>query len=123
MSKQQAQQARATKRAKRVRGKMSGTETKPRISVHRSNEYTYVQAIDDQTGTVVAVSNEKMIANRDGKALKGTKKEKAAAIGKDVAQQLTKKKITEVCFDRGSYKYHGRVAAIAEALRDAKIKV
>lgn len=102
-------------RKKRVRGKMVGTAVKPRVSVTRSNRFIYMQAIDDVAGTTI-------FGLRDT-AQKATKTERAIATAKEFATRLQKENIIEVIFDRGPYKYHGRIKAIAEALREVGIKV
>lgn len=102
-------------RKTRVRANMQGTASKPRVSVARSNRFIYIQAIDDVAGKTVA-------GLRDAQA-KATKTERAATVAKQFAEVLKKQSITTVLFDRGPYKYHGRIKAIAEALRAAGIKV
>lgn len=105
-------------RAARVRSKMHGTAKKPRVSVYRSNEHIAVQAIDDAAGkTLFGVDD------RGTSAAKGTKMERSIAIAAELAKQLQKLKIDQVIFDRGYYKYHGRVKAIAETLREHGVKV
>ena len=102
----------------RVRKIVSGNETKPRLSVFRSNKEIDAQLIDDITGkTLVSVSS------RD-KALKskGTKIEVAALVGKSLAEKATKAGIETVAFDRNGYLYHGRVKALAEGAREAGLK-
>ncbi|MDR1450904.1 MAG: 50S ribosomal protein L18 [Helicobacteraceae bacterium] len=103
-------------RKARVRSRISGGASKPRISVFRSNRYIYAQAIDDALGVTLAAF--------DGKAL-GAKsnKEGAAIAGKEFAKRLKEKKIDEVVFDRNGYLYHGVVAAFADALRENAIKL
>jgi large subunit ribosomal protein L18 len=113
----------AKQRAKRVRGKMSGTAERPRLSVFRSNKFIYVQAIDDAKGVVVAVANELQLAKKNKKALTGTKIERAQEVATVIAAQLKTKKISKVCFDRGSNRFHGRVKAIADTVRAAGIEV
>jgi len=101
-------------RRKRVRRNMAGTSDKPRLSVFRSNMYIYAQLIDDQNSkTLSAVSDKKL--PKEGIAK--TKLEKAASVGELIATDAKKQKITKVVFDRGNYKYHGRVKALAEAAR------
>lgn len=101
-------------RAKRVRARMEGTATKPRLSVFRSNTHISVQAIDDVHGVT-------LVSAHDGSA-SGTKSEKATIVGNKVAEALLSKGITECVFDRGGYLYHGRVKALAEAARTAGLK-
>lgn len=105
------------KRAKRVRAKLQGTEARPRVTVARSNEHIWAQAINDVNGKVLATASDKV-----SKAT-GTKVERAAAVGTALAKELLSKKINLAIFDRGAYKYHGRVAAVANALREAGIQV
>ena len=105
----------------RVRAKIKGTTIRPRVAVYKSNKFTYAQVIDDTTGvTIIAVSD---YAGKKGKPSKGTKTEKATLNGKALAEALKKKGIDSVLFDRGGFKYHGRVKALAESLREAGIKL
>jgi large subunit ribosomal protein L18 len=118
------------KRQKRVRGKIRGTQTMPRLSVHRSNKSIYAQIIDDTKGkTLIYVSGKELPvtkADKDSKdqADKNTssgentaKKDKAYQLGELLAQKALKSKIKKVKFDRGSYRYHGRVKALADGAR------
>lgn len=99
-------------RKTRVRYSTKGTSQRPRLHVFRSNRFMYAQIIDDAKGkTLVAASENQLVK------IKGTKTEKATAIGKLLAEKANKAKITKVVFDRGYYKYHGRVKAVAEAAR------
>ena len=108
-------------RHNRVRAKIAGTSTRPRVAVYKSNKFTYAQVIDDTTGvTIIAVSD---YAGKKAKPTKGTKTEKATLNGKALAEALKKKGIDTVLFDRGGFKYHGRVKALAESLREAGIKL
>lgn len=123
MNKQQQKQQLAKKRAMRVRGKVHGTASRPRVSVHRTNQYVYAQAIDDDKQVTVASSSLKQMKNEKSAKVTGTKVERAAEIGANLASKLKAKKVDAVSFDRGNNRYHGRVKAIAEALREAGIKV
>ena len=108
-------------RHNRVRAKIVGTTVRPRVAVYKSNKFTYAQVIDDTTGvTIIAVSD---YAGKKIKPTKGTKTEKATLNGKALAEALKKKGIDTVLFDRGGFKYHGRVKALAESLREAGIKL
>lgn len=108
------------KRKNRVRINLHGTAARPRLNVLRSNKYFYLQAINDDLGkTIAAVSD----ADKDHQKATGTKTEKAVKIAQDLAQELKKKKIKKLVFDRGQYRYHGRVKAVAEALREAGLKL
>lgn len=100
-----------------VRKKLHGTAKRPRLSVFRSNQHIYLQLIDDDAGlSLVSASS----ATKDNK-YKGTKTEKAAQVADDLFQLMKKKKINTIIFDRGPYKYHGRVKAVADQLRQAGI--
>jgi len=112
----------AEKRKRRVRGKISGTAERPRLTIFRSNKNTYLQVIDDQAGVTLAASNN-LSMNKAGKKLTGTKLEQATQITSDLLKQLKSKKVNALRFDRGSYRYHGRLKAVAETLREAGIEV
>jgi len=103
----------------RVRKIVSGTTDRPRMSVFRSNKQIYVQLVDDLEGkTLLSVSSkEKDIAEKDG-----AKTEKAALVGKLVAQKALAAGITSVVFDRNGYLYHGRVKQLADAAREGGLK-
>ncbi len=105
---------------RRIRKKVSGTVNVPRLSVFRSNKHIYVQLINDIDSTTIisAASSEKEIA--DNTKLK--KSEIAGLVGKKIAERAKEKNITEVVFDRGGYKYHGRVKALAESARKEGLK-
>lgn len=98
-------------RKRRVRTKLRAISNRPRLSVHRSNQNIWAQLIDDDKGVTLASSSNKTLK------LKGTKTEQAVLVGEDIATKALKKKITKVVFDRGAYKYHGRIKALAEAAR------
>lgn len=98
------------RRAQRVRSRIVGTASKPRLSVSRSNMYISVQAIDDITGTTLCSAHDMTLKS-------GTKTERATAVGTKIAEALLSKGIKECVFDRGGYLYHGRVKALAEAAR------
>ena len=106
------------RRHKRVRGKISGTASCPRLSVFRSLSNIYAQVIDDSTGkTLVSASTvEKDFAGNGGN------KEAARKVGQTVAERAVKAGITEVVFDRGGHIYHGRVKELAEGAREGGLK-
>ena len=116
-----SKRSRAELRAKkhmRIRNRLSGTAERPRLAVFRSNNHMYAQIIDDTVGnTLVAAST----VEKEVKAeLKKTNDVEAAAyLGKVVAKRAMDKGITEVVFDRGGFLYHGKIAALAEAAREA----
>ena len=102
----------------RVRGKISGTPERPRLNVFRSNANIYAQIIDDVNGVTLASANtlEKGFEGATGNA------EAAKKVGLMIAERAKEKGIEEVVFDRGGNVYHGRVAALAEAAREAGLK-
>lgn len=101
---------------KRIRAKISGTKEQPRLSVFRSNKHIFLQLIDDSSQkTLVSASDLKINPPAGGK---GTKTEIAKEVGKELAKLAKAKKIKKVVFDRGGYKYHGRVKASAEGARE-----
>ena len=99
-------------RKMRIRSKVSGTHDRPRVAVFRSNKSLYVQVIDDQTAKTVFTSK-----------IAGKTIVKAKELGTVVAQQLKKKGTEAIVFDRGGYKYHGVVKALADTLREGGIRV
>lgn len=109
------------KRKRRVRGKLFGTEERPRLSVFRSAKHIYVQAVADDLGqTIVSAST---LSKELRGNLSGLKKSEAAKkVGSLLAQKLTARNITTAVFDRGSFLYHGRVKALAEGAREAGLK-
>ncbi len=108
-------------RHKRVRNKISGTKTCPRLNVYRSLNNIYAQVIDDEKGvTIVSCSTlDKEVAEK----IKGkTKSEQAYIVGQTIGERAKAKKIKEVVFDRGGYIYTGRVQKVADGARDAGLK-
>jgi len=106
---------------RRVRQTVSGTPERPRLSVYRSLTHLYAQVIDDTTGRTLisASSNDK----ESRKQMKGGGNVAAAkVVGKTVAERARQKGISQVVFDRGGYRYHGRVKALADAAREAGLK-
>ncbi len=101
---------------KRVRKKISGTSQVPRLCVYKSLHYLYIQIIDDEKGaTLVAASTlEKNMKDLPSK----TNMDAAKELGKNIAKKAIEKNITKVVFDRNGYKYHGRVAAMADSARE-----
>lgn len=97
-------------RATRVRNKLAAVAARPRLTVFRSNKHLWAQIIDDQKGITLIAANDQ--------ALKGTKTEKANALGVNLAKAAKAKKIKAVVFDRGPYRYHGRIKAVAEAAKN-----
>jgi len=108
-------------RHRRIRKKISGTNTRPRLAVFRSARHIYVQAIDDNAGSTLAASSTVAIQKALKKIYTGNK-EAAKAVGTDVANKLLEKSISSVVFDRGGFIFHGRVQALAEGAREAGLK-
>jgi large subunit ribosomal protein L18 len=105
------------KRHLRIRNKISGTASCPRLSVYRSNSHIHAQIIDDEKGVTLASASSVNL-----KLKKGGNVEAAKAVGTEIAKQAAAKKITNVVFDRSGYLYHGRVQALAEAARAGGLK-
>jgi len=105
-------------RQTRIRAKVKGVSTQPRLSVFRSNKYVYAQVIDDAAKKTVVGVTEKELSSKE----KLTKSERAKELGKLIAKKALGKKIEKVVFDRGSYRYHGRVKAIADGAREGGLK-
>jgi|SRR5436190_15500339 len=101
----------------RISSKVRGTQSKPRLSVFRSNNAVYAQLIDDIAGKTLIGVSEKHIDQK-----KGNKTEKAKALGMVLAIKAKAEKIGQVIFDKGSYKYHGRIKAVAEGVREGGLK-
>ena len=105
------------RRHARIRRKVSGTASCPRLNVFRSNAHIHAQIIDDEKGnTLVACSSVEMKLENGGNI------EAAGTVGKEIARRALEKGIENVVFDRGGYIYHGRVKALAEAAREAGLK-
>lgn len=98
-------------RANRTRAKIHGTSTRPRLTVHISNMHVIAQIIDDDKKVTLAY------ATTVGSKISGTMTEKAAAIGKEIAEKAKKAKVKTVVFDRGANAYAGRMSALADAAR------
>ena len=104
-----------TRRHARLRQKISGTAARPRLVVTRSARHVFVQVVDDAKGHTLASASTMEDAMRKAS---GSKTEKAAQVGKLIAERAKKAGVTEVVFDRGGNRYAGRVAAIADAARE-----
>ncbi len=107
-------------RHKRVRAKIQGSAKRPRVSVFKSNRHVFVQFIDDVSGKTILSS--KIISSKKSK-MKGAKTVKANSIGEMLAEKAKELGIGEVVFDRGGFKFHGRVKAVADGLKKGGIKL
>lgn len=103
----------------RVRAKIYGTAERPRLTVYRSGKHIYAQFIDDETGATLASASS---LEKDLRGQEGTFVERARKVGELAAERATAKGIETVVFDRGGFKYHGRVAALAEAAREKGLR-
>jgi len=104
-------QQKRTRNHRKIRAKVSGTESRPRLAVFKSNTNIYAQIINDDSGITLVQANSKEIK-------KGSVSEKALEVGRTIAERAKAKKIDKVVFDRGGYKYVGKVRAIAEGARE-----
>ena len=109
------------KRKRRVRSKIIGSPSRPRLNVYRSNKHIYAQIIEDTTGKIVVVAS--TISKELKNKFKNLKKTEAAKkVGEFIAKEAIAKGIDRVVFDRGGFLYHGRIKAVAEGAREAGLK-
>jgi large subunit ribosomal protein L18 len=113
-----SQQARK-RRHERLRKRLSGTTERPRLNVFRSDKHIYAQVIDDTVGNTLAAASD---VEADVKGGDGTKSERAAWVGRTIAERAINAGVKQVVFDRGGYQYHGRVKALADAAREAGLE-
>lgn len=114
-AKAQKKNMQRVRRHARIRAKISGTAECPRLAVFRSNQFMYVQIINDIDGTTIAEANDKGVD-------KGTKTERAKQVGQEIARKGKEKGIFKVVFDRGGYLYAGRVKSLAEGAREGGLE-
>ncbi len=119
----QLRRAQLEKRHFRIRKKVRGTSERPRLAVRRSHLNLFAQAIDDLAERTLLASSTLNPELRKIKKMKWGNVEGAKTFGKFLAEELKKKKLTQVVFDRGGWPYHGRLKAFAEALRENGIKL
>ena len=112
LSKTKQKRTLAARRAHRTRVHIRGTAARPRLSVKRSLKHIYAQLIDDVSGKTLASASDKLVGST------GLPVEVAKEVGKQLAVAATKAGIVEVVFDRGAYRYHGRIAALADGARE-----
>jgi large subunit ribosomal protein L18 len=110
----QSRSERRQRRHTRVRAKVAGTPDRPRLVVYRSVKHIYAQIVDDAAQRTLA-----MVTDKD---LNGTKTSKSSAVGKLIAEKAKAAGITRVVFDRGGYRYHGRVKAVADGAREGGLE-
>lgn len=119
MIKKQAKNEARVARHKRVRKKLTGTAERPRMAVYRSGKHIYAQFIDDANGTTLAAASS---LDKSLRSEKGTFTERARQVGELAAERAGKAGIETVVFDRGGYKYHGKVAALADGAREKGLR-
>ena len=105
----------------RIRKRIHGATTRPRLNVYRSNKHIYAQIIDDDKG-VTLVSASTVDPKTKGQAANGGNKAAAKIVGRIIAERAKEKGIEAVLFDRGGYLYHGRIQVLAEAAREAGLR-
>ena len=121
MSHERALLRQRQRRRFRVRKAIRGTSDRPRLSVFRTHKHIYAQLIDDTTGRTLASASSLDKQLRDGLGFGGNR-QAAEAIGRAVAERAQAAGVKKVCFDRGAFRYHGRVAALADAARAAGLE-
>src|SRR5579875_2285645 len=104
----------------RIRTKMAGTETRPRLNVYRSLNHIYTQLIDDAKGITIASAS--TVAKKGEESKAGGNIEAARAVGRLIAERAQAAGVKKVVFDRGGYLYHGRIKALADAAREAGLE-
>jgi large subunit ribosomal protein L18 len=119
MDHQRAKHRQQERRRFRVRKNIRGSAERPRLSVFRSSKHIYAQLIDDLSGVTLAAAS---TAGKEAGIAYGGNKKAAEAIGAKIAEAAKAKGISKVAFDRGHYKYHGRVKALADAARKAGLQ-
>lgn len=110
---------RRNRRKAGIRKRVFGSETRPRLTVFRSNQHTYGQIIDDLTGRTLAAAS---TVDKGHRGDKGSNKDAATAVGKRLAERAVEAKIDQVVFDRNGFRYHGRIKALADAVREGGVK-
>lgn len=108
------------KRKERIRRKLSGTTERPRLTVYKSLKHIYAQVVDDSSGKTLAFASSlsKELKGKD----EGDKKADAKRVGQLIAEKCKAAKVDQVVFDRNGFPYHGRIAAVADAAREAGLK-
>ena len=121
MIKSQEKKVKTQKRHRTIRVKLSGTTERPRLAVHRSSKHIYAQLIDDVKGVTIA-SASSVDKDLKEKLVHGGNIEAAKIVGEAVAKKALKAGVKAIVFDRGGFLYHGRVAALADAAREAGLE-
>jgi large subunit ribosomal protein L18 len=121
MDHQKAKLIQRERRRFHVRSKMFGTKERPRLSVFRSSKHIYAQLIDDSSGVTIVSASSAQPALREAVKYGGNVKA-AVAVGKQLAQAAKEKGISKAAFDRGHFRYHGRIKALADAAREGGLQ-
>ena len=121
MDQQKAKKIRQLRRKRHVRSRVRGTAERPRLTVFRSSKHIYAQLIDDLAGVTLASASSAEKDVKSGTPYGGNKKA-ATVVGKRLAEKAKEKGIELAAFDRGSYRYHGRVKALADAAREGGLQ-
>ena len=119
MDQQKLKHHRQLRRRYHVRKKTVGTAERPRLNVFRSSKHIYVQLVDDLHGVTLAAASTR---SKDAGLAYGGNKKAAAVVGKKIAEIAKEKGINKVAFDRGHYRYHGRIKALADAAREGGLQ-
>jgi large subunit ribosomal protein L18 len=119
MEHQKAKRRVQLRRRRHVRGKIEGTSERPRLTVFRSSKHIYAQLVDDQNGVTLAAASS---MTKDAKLPYGGNVKAAQEVGRKLAEQAKGKGISKAAFDRGHYRYHGRVKALADAAREGGLQ-
>ena len=109
------------RRHRRIRGRVSGTTERPRLNVFRSNAHIYAQVIDDTVGHTLAAAST-LDAGLRPQLAENTKLDEAKLVGRLIAERALAAGVSKVVFDRGGYRYHGRISALADAAREAGLQ-
>jgi len=109
------------RRKRSIRKRVFGTADRPRLSVYRSNKHIYAQIVDDDKGSTICQASTRDKELRSGIDAGGNK-QAAATVGKALAERATGKGVTQVAFDRNGRRYHGRIRALADAVREGGLK-
>ncbi len=118
MNREKAKRMARQARHERARKKVSGTTERPRLCVYRSLKHIYAQLIDDVNGATLAYASTLSVDFKQKNPQRGSNREAAKAVGEILAAKAAEKGIKQVVFDKGCYKYHGRVRALADAARE-----
>ena len=122
MNAQKLKEKQRLRRRRHVRKRVQGTPARPRLTVFRSSKHIYAQLIDDQSGRTLAAASSVAKKQGQAKAVYGGNVKAAKAVGLKLAEAAKAAGITKAAFDRGHYRYHGRVKALAEGAREGGLQ-